>query len=96
MVLWAQIFIPDEAGSSAAPGGSASGRPAGRASSAPDSLNWQHRTDAAAVAAAPAQPGARGPRGAQQGAEAMPEWWNPSPALHVSPAYKQEVQCCSF
>ena len=87
----AQIFIPDapEASSFAAPGGGASSRPEGRAST-PDSLSRQYRTDAAAVAQASAEPGAASGRGAED-AEAMPEWWNPSPALHVSQAYKQEV-----
>ena len=92
---FAQIFIPDApeaSSSSAAPAKSAASRPpAGRASAAPDSLGWQHRTEAAAVAGAPPETGARR-RVAKEDAEAMPEWWNPSPSLHVSPVYKQEVR----
>ena len=41
----------------------------------------------AQVAALPSEQAANG--------DEMPEWWNPSPALHVSLYYKQEVHICS-
>ena len=32
----------------------------------------------------------------QQEEEELPEWWNPSPALHVSLYYKEEVHALSL
>ncbi len=41
---------------------------------------------------APAQPRSASPQEEEQ----LPEWWNPTPALHVSLYYKEEVHspCC--
>jgi hypothetical protein len=84
----AQVFIPDapaDTPSSVLPGASSS-------AAAPTSAEWQLRGDADTARDAAASISSSGARGGEANADAMPEWWNPSPALHVSLVYKQEVR----
>ena len=82
------MFIPDTPAEHSVP------HAAGSDAGAPATIGRQLRGDAAVARVEGASTSAVGLDVQEYGphADAMPEWWRPSPRLHVSPAYKQEVR----
>ena len=82
MLDWVQIFIPD-------------GQSAGSVGKGYDLATAEERDMARERAmvqvGGPAQQGSP-----QREEEQLPEWWNPTPALHVSLYYKEEVNALSL
>ena len=76
--LWVQIFIPD--GSTGSPGKGYELATAEERSMARERATLQVGSPAQPRSAAPAEE------------EQLPEWWNPTPALHVSLYYKEEAR----